>query len=72
MSLLDYFSSYHQIYLSKEDKANANFITPFGTYYFMSPKASRKLDPHSPVSLGPSLKTKLAEIDSPTSTTTLL
>jgi hypothetical protein len=35
MSLLDYFSSYHQIYLSEKDKANASFITPFGTYCFV-------------------------------------
>lgn len=35
MSLLDCFSSYHQIYLSKEDKVNASFITPFNTYCFM-------------------------------------
>lgn len=35
MSLLDYFSCYHQIYLSEDDKANASFITPFDTYYIM-------------------------------------
>jgi hypothetical protein len=35
MSLLDCFSGYHQIYLSEEDKTNAIFITPFGTYYFV-------------------------------------
>jgi hypothetical protein len=31
MSLLDFFSGYHQIYM-KEDKANTSFIMPFGTY----------------------------------------
>jgi hypothetical protein len=31
-SLLDCFSSYHQIYMKEEDKASTNFITPFGTY----------------------------------------
>jgi hypothetical protein len=28
MSLIDCFSSYHQIFLSEEDKANTSFITP--------------------------------------------
>lgn len=35
MSLLDYLSCYHQIYLSEDDKANASCITPFGTYYIV-------------------------------------
>jgi hypothetical protein len=35
MSLLDCFSSYHQIYMKEEDKASTSFITPFGTYYFV-------------------------------------
>jgi hypothetical protein len=35
MSLLDCFSGYHQIYMKEEDKANINFITPFGTYCFV-------------------------------------
>jgi hypothetical protein len=35
MSLLDYFSGYHQIYMKEEDKACASFITPFGTYCFI-------------------------------------
>jgi hypothetical protein len=35
MSLLDCFSSYHQIYMKEEDKASTSFITPFGTYYFI-------------------------------------
>lgn len=35
MSLLDCFFGYHKIYLSEQDKANANFITPFSTYCFV-------------------------------------
>jgi hypothetical protein len=35
MSLLDCFSSYHQIYMKEEDKARPSFITPFGTYCFI-------------------------------------
>jgi ribonuclease HI len=35
MSLLDYFSGYHQIYMKEEDKASTSFITPFGTYCFV-------------------------------------
>jgi ribonuclease HI len=35
MSLLDWFSGYHQIYMKEEDKANTSFITPFGTYFFI-------------------------------------
>jgi hypothetical protein len=35
MSLLDCFSSYHQIYMKEEDKASTSFITPFGTYCFI-------------------------------------
>jgi hypothetical protein len=35
MSLLDYFSSYHQIYMKEEDKASTSSITPFGTYCFI-------------------------------------
>jgi hypothetical protein len=36
MSLLDCFSSYHQIYMKEEDKASTSFITPFDTYCFSS------------------------------------
>jgi hypothetical protein len=36
MSLLDCFSVYHQIYMKEEDKASISFITPFGTYYFVT------------------------------------
>jgi hypothetical protein len=35
MSLLDCFSSYHQIYMKEEDKASTSFITPFDTYCFV-------------------------------------
>jgi hypothetical protein len=35
MSLLDYFSGYHQIYMKEEDMASTSFITPFGTYCFV-------------------------------------
>jgi hypothetical protein len=35
MSLLDCFSSYHQIYMKEKDKASTSFITPFDTYYFV-------------------------------------
>jgi hypothetical protein len=35
MSLLDCFSSYHQIYMKEDDKAKTSFITPFGTYCFV-------------------------------------
>jgi hypothetical protein len=35
MSLLDYFSGYHKIYMKEEDKASTSFITPFGTYCFI-------------------------------------
>jgi ribonuclease HI len=36
MSLLDCFSGYHQIYMKEEDMASTSFITPFGTYCFIS------------------------------------
>jgi len=35
MSLLDYFSGYHQIWMRKEDEEKTNFTTPFGTYCFV-------------------------------------
>jgi hypothetical protein len=35
MSLLDCFSSYHQIYMQEEDKSSTSFITPFGMYCFV-------------------------------------
>jgi hypothetical protein len=44
MSLLDYFSGYHQIYMKEEDKAKTSFITPFGTYCFLRmPKGLKTL-----------------------------
>jgi hypothetical protein len=48
MSLLDYFSGYHQIYMKEEDKASTSFITPFGTYCFIRmPKGLKTLGPLS-------------------------
>jgi hypothetical protein len=35
MALLDCFSSYHQIWLRREDEEKTSFITPFGTYCYM-------------------------------------
>jgi hypothetical protein len=35
MAMLDCFSSYHQIWLCKEDEEKNSFITQFGTYYYM-------------------------------------
>ena len=35
MSLLDYFSGYHQIWMRAEDEEKSSFITPFGTYCFV-------------------------------------
>jgi hypothetical protein len=32
MSLLDYYSGYHQIWMKKGDKPKTSFITPSGTY----------------------------------------
>ena len=34
LSLLDYFSGYHQIWMNHEDKEETSFITPFRTYCF--------------------------------------
>jgi hypothetical protein len=39
MSLVDYFSGYHQIWLRKEDEEKTSFINPFNTYcYIRMPK----------------------------------
>jgi len=35
MSLLNYFSRYHQIWMRKEDEEKTSFTTPFGTYCFV-------------------------------------
>jgi hypothetical protein len=35
MSLLDYFSYYHQIWFCKEDEERTSFITPFGTCCYL-------------------------------------
>jgi hypothetical protein len=46
MTLLDFFSRYHQIWLCKEDKEKTSFITPFGTYcYLRMPKGLRIASP---------------------------
>jgi hypothetical protein len=34
LSLLNYFSGYHQIWKNQEDEETTSFITPFGTYCF--------------------------------------
>jgi hypothetical protein len=36
MALLDCFTGYHQIWLRKIDKEKTSFITPFGTYCYLS------------------------------------
>jgi hypothetical protein len=36
MTLLDCFLGYHQIWLCKEDEEKMSFITPFGTYCYLS------------------------------------
>ena len=35
MSLLDFFSGYHQIWMRKEDEEKTSFTTPFSTYCFV-------------------------------------
>jgi hypothetical protein len=35
ISLHDYFSNYHQIYMREEDMIKISFITPIDTYYFV-------------------------------------
>jgi hypothetical protein len=35
MSLLDCFSEYHQIWMTKEDEEKTSFTTPLGTYCFV-------------------------------------
>jgi hypothetical protein len=46
LSLLYCFSSYHQIWLRKEDEEKTNFITPFGTYcYLRMPEGLRNVGP---------------------------
>jgi hypothetical protein len=44
MSLLDFFSSYLQIYMKEQDKASTSFITPFGTYCFIKMPEGLKND----------------------------
>jgi hypothetical protein len=35
MSLLDYYSGYHQIWMKKEDEPKTSFITPSSTYCYL-------------------------------------
>jgi hypothetical protein len=35
MSLLDFYSGYHQIWMKKEDEPKTSFITPSGTYCYL-------------------------------------
>jgi hypothetical protein len=35
MSLLDCYSGYHQIWMTKEDEPKNSFITPSGTYCYL-------------------------------------
>jgi hypothetical protein len=45
MTLLDYFSRCHQIWLHKEDEEKTNFITPFVTYcYLRMPEGLKNAD----------------------------
>jgi hypothetical protein len=36
MSLLDFFSGYHQVWMKKEDEDKMSFTTPFGVFCFMT------------------------------------
>jgi hypothetical protein len=46
MALLDYFSRYHQIWFRKDDEEKTSFITPFGTYCYLSmPEGLRNAGP---------------------------
>jgi hypothetical protein len=45
MSLLDYYSGYHQIYMKKEDEPKTRFITYRGTYcYLRMPEGLKNAD----------------------------
>ena len=35
LSMLDCFSSYHQIFMKKSDEERTSFTTPFGTYCYV-------------------------------------
>ena len=42
LSMLDYFSGYHQIFMNKADEEKTSFTTPFGTYcYVRTPEGLR-------------------------------
>jgi hypothetical protein len=46
MTLLDYFSGYHQIWFRKEDEEKTSFITPFVTYcYLRMPEGLKNIGP---------------------------
>jgi hypothetical protein len=46
MALLDYFSRYHKIWFHKDDEEKTSFITPFGTYCYLSmPEGLRNAGP---------------------------
>jgi hypothetical protein len=36
LCFLDYYSGYHQISIKEEDQEKTAFITPFGTYYYIT------------------------------------
>ena len=36
LCFLDAYSGYHQIRLKKEDQIKTSFITPYGTYYYIT------------------------------------
>jgi hypothetical protein len=44
MSLLDYYSGYHQIWMKKEDEPKTSFITPSGTYCYLQMPEGLKTD----------------------------
>jgi hypothetical protein len=68
-SLLDCFSGYHQIWMRKEDEEKTSFITPFGTYYFVTmpeglKNAGQSFSRMSSEVLGPQLRRNvLAYVD---------
>lgn len=69
MSLLDWFSSYHLIWMRKEDEEKTSFITPFGTYCFVRmpeglKNAGQSFSRMTLVVLGPQLRRNiLAYVD---------
>jgi hypothetical protein len=50
LSFLDCYSGYHQIALNKDDQIKTSFITPFGTYFYITMSFGlRTLGPHTSV-----------------------